>query len=69
MLGAMFNDKECRELNYILRKELDELNLDLNDTRLDQNIKNAIVGRYKAIFGIYARFATKDELVKYAKKV
>ncbi|MNJ90616.1 hypothetical protein D3C87_82500 [compost metagenome] len=69
MLGAMFNDKECREFDYILRKELDELNLDLSDTRLDQNIKNALAKRYKVIFNMYSRFASKGDLAKYAKRI
>ena len=49
MLGMLFNEKECKELDYVLRKELDEM-LDLSDQRLDQNIRQAIANRYKTVF-------------------
>ena len=45
MLGMMFNDKECKELDYVLRKELDEMLLDMSDQRLDQDIRDAIANR------------------------
>jgi hypothetical protein len=46
MLGFLFNERECRELDYVLRKELDEMLFDLNDKRMDQEIKGAIESRY-----------------------
>lgn len=66
MLGILFNDKECKELDYVLRKELDEMLMDLNDSRLDGDIKTAIARRYKVIFRMYARIATPKELSRYA---
>lgn len=57
VLGMLFSDKECKELDYVLRKELDEMLLDMSDTRLDQDIRHAIANRYKTIFRMYARFA------------
>ncbi|MHA6481111.1 hypothetical protein ACX1C1_04285 [Paenibacillus sp. strain BS8-2] len=66
MLGILFNDKECKELDYVLRKELDEMLLDLNDSRLDGDIKQAIARRYKIIFRMYARIASPKELSRYA---
>ena len=41
MLGFLFNERECRELDYVLRKELDEMLFDLNDKRIDQEIKGS----------------------------
>ncbi|OZB90146.1 hypothetical protein [Paenibacillus sp. XY044] len=67
MLGMLFNDKECKELDYVLRKELDEMLFDLSDQRLDQDIRNAIANRYKTVFRMYARFAPQKELSKYAR--
>ncbi|GIQ64355.1 hypothetical protein PACILC2_29230 [Paenibacillus cisolokensis] len=66
MLGILLNDKECKELDYVLRKELDEMLLDLNDSRLDRDIKQSITKRYKIIFRMYARFASPKELSRYA---
>lgn len=67
MLGMLFNEKECKELDYVLRKELDEMLLDLSDGRLDHNIRQAITNRYKTVFRMYARFAPQKELSKYAR--
>ncbi|NMO97473.1 hypothetical protein [Paenibacillus lemnae] len=67
MLGMLFNEKECKELDYVLRKELDEMLLDLSDQRLDANIRHAIASRYKTVFRMYARFAPQKELSKYAR--
>lgn len=67
MLGMLFNERECKELDYVLRKELDEMLLDLGDHRMDGEIKVAIEMRYKIIFRMYARFASPKELSKYAR--
>ncbi|MEK0317486.1 hypothetical protein [Cohnella sp. 56] len=66
MLGMMFTDKECRELDYMLRKELDEMLLDLGDRRMEGPVKEAIFKRYKTIFRMYARIAAPKELSRYA---
>lgn len=67
MLGVLFNDRECKELNYVLRKELDEMLLDLTDQRIDGDIRGAIETRYKVVFRMYARLASPKELSKYAR--
>jgi hypothetical protein len=67
MLGFLFNDRECRELDYVLRKELDEMLYDLNDKRMDNEIKGAIEARYKIIFRMYARLASPKDISKYAR--
>lgn len=66
MLGMMFTDKECKELDYLLRKELEEMLLDLTDRRLEGAVKEAIARRYKIVFRMYARFAPAKELSRYA---
>ncbi|GMK41074.1 hypothetical protein DFQ01_13290 [Paenibacillus cellulosilyticus] len=66
MLGILFNEKECKEFDYVLRKELDEMMLDLHDSRLDEDIKQAIAKRYKIIFRMFARIASPKELSRYA---
>lgn len=67
MLGMLFSEKECKELDYVIRKELDEMLLDLGDSRLDLEIRYAIANRYKTVFRMYARFAPAKELSKYAR--
>ncbi|SDE57341.1 hypothetical protein SAMN02799630_05750 [Paenibacillus sp. UNCCL117] len=67
MLGFLFNERECRELDYVLRKELDEMLFDLNDKRIDSDIKTAIESRYRTIFRMYARLASPKEISRYAR--
>lgn len=69
MLGMLFNDRECKELDYVLRKELEEMLLDLGDSRLDGDIRVAIGKRYKVIFRMYARIASPKQLSKYTLNV
>ena len=68
MLGILFTEKEHKELDYLLRKELDEMLFDLSDHRLDQEIHRQISSRYKTIFKMYARFAPSKQLSRYARK-
>lgn len=63
MLGMLFNEKECKELDYVLRKELDEMLLDLSDQRLDQNIRHAIANRYKNSISYVRTFCSSERAV------
>lgn len=65
ILGNLLTDKECEELDYTLRKELDKMLLDLNGRVLDGEVKEAIINRYKVIFDIYARLASPQDLNEY----
>lgn len=67
MLGFLFNQRECKELDYVLRKEMDEMLFDLKDHRIDVEVKSAIEARYKIIFRMYARLASPKDLSKYAR--
>ncbi|EPY06987.1 hypothetical protein AZ66_30010 [Paenibacillus sp. E194] len=67
MLGFLFNERECKELSYMLRKELDEMLFDLSDKRLEAEIRDAISKRYRTVFRMYARIASPKELSKYAR--
>jgi hypothetical protein len=67
MIGFLFNERECKELDYVLRKELDEMLFDLNDKRIDHEIKGAIESRYKIIFRMFARLASPKEISRYAR--
>ncbi|NDI37032.1 hypothetical protein [Chengkuizengella sediminis] len=66
MLGILLNDRETQEIDYLLRKELDEMLMDLKDMKLDKQMKSAIEARYKVIFRMYARLASPKQLSKYA---
>lgn len=68
MLGFLFSAKECQELEYLLKRELEEMLLDLGDKRVDGLVKRAMEERYQILFRMYARFAAPGELSKYARR-
>lgn len=67
VLGFMFSEQECKELGYMLRKELDEMLFDMSDQRLDHEVKQAIAARYRTVFKMYARIATPKDLSRYVR--
>lgn len=68
LLGFLFSPKECQELEYLLRRELEEMLLDLGDKRIDGIVKRAMEERYQILFRMYARFAPPSELSKYVRR-
>ncbi|MBO8165311.1 MAG: hypothetical protein H0Z34_16630 [Brevibacillus sp.] len=68
MLGFLFNSKECQELEYLLKRELEEMLLDLGDKRIDSLVKRAMEERYQILFRMYARMASPAELTKYIRR-
>ena len=65
----MLNNKEAEETEYLLKRELEELLLDLNDERIDGLIRRSMEERYQIIFKIYKRFAPSKDLYKYIRRV
>jgi hypothetical protein len=68
LLGFLFNTKECQELEYLLKRELEEMLLDFNDKRIDYLVKRAMEERYSILFKMYARIASPNELSKYVRR-
>jgi hypothetical protein len=67
MLGFIFNEKECKELEYLLRKEMDELIFDLNDHRIEGSLRKAMDDRYHVVFQMYRRIAKSKNVTKYVR--
>ncbi|WP_209125350.1 hypothetical protein [Alkalihalobacillus sp. BA299] len=67
MLGFLLNMKEVQEVEYLLKREMEELLLDLTDPRIDNIVKKAMEEKYQIIFGIYRRFASPKECTKYIR--
>ena len=68
MLGLLINDMEQREMEYVLKRELEELLMDLEDNRIDHMVKRAMRERYKILFQLFRRVADKQECMKYVLK-
>ncbi|WCK56700.1 hypothetical protein PP175_01825 [Aneurinibacillus sp. Ricciae_BoGa-3] len=67
MMGFLFSAKECCEMEYLIRRELEELLLDLGDYRIEAMVKKAMEERYKSLFKMYSRFVSPKELAKYIR--
>lgn len=67
MIGFLFNQKECKELEYLLRKELDELLFDLNDSRIDGSLRKAMDDRYRTVFQMYRRVGNSKDVSRYVR--
>lgn len=68
MLGLLINDKEQHELQYVIKRELEELLMDLEDHRIDKIVKQAMRDRYKVMFQLFTRVASEEEIKKYIPK-
>ncbi len=68
LLGFLFNTKEVQELEYLLKRELEEMLLDFSDKRIDHLVKRAMEERYSIMFRMYARIASPNELSKYVRR-
>jgi hypothetical protein len=67
MLGFMLSEKESKELEYLLRKEMDELLFDLSDYRIDGSLRKAMDERYHTVFKMYRRVANTKDVSKYIR--
>nr|WP_246880129.1 hypothetical protein [Bacillus suaedae] len=61
----MLNEKEVQEVEYMLKREMEELLLDLSDPRIDGVVKSAMEDKYQIVFNIYKRFVPPKETMKY----
>ena len=68
MLGMIVNFKEVQELEYLLKREMDELLYDFEDSRIDAVVKRAMEERYDMLFNLYRRIAPPVDCVKYMRQ-
>ncbi|RKQ32270.1 hypothetical protein [Oceanobacillus halophilus] len=68
MLGLLINDREEKELEYLLKRELEEILIDLDDIRIDENVKRMMMERYKVLFQLLRRVASEEDCLEYLPK-
>ncbi|MGP4066895.1 hypothetical protein ACTWPF_18570 [Oceanobacillus sp. M65] len=68
MLGLLINEMEQKEVEYLLKRELEELLMDLEDHRIDQKLKRSMGERYHLLFQLFRRVASEKECLKYMPK-
>ncbi|MGG0720456.1 hypothetical protein ABE096_23175 [Robertmurraya massiliosenegalensis] len=67
MLGMMINEKEVKEIQYLIKREMDEILFDLEDERIDHIVKRAMEERYKILFSLFKRVAPSEECLTYLR--
>ncbi|GEL78783.1 hypothetical protein TMU01_30180 [Tenuibacillus multivorans] len=68
MLGMMVSEQEQKEIEYLLRREMDELIFDFNYQNMDKQVKEAIKERYTTLFNIFRRIANHSSCLQYTPK-
>jgi len=68
MLGLLINEKEHKEMIYLIKRELEELLFDLDDHRIDEVVKQTMRARYQTLFQLLQRVATEQECLEYMPK-
>lgn len=65
MLGLLIDEMEKKELEYLIKRELEELLFELGDTRIDSLAKQSMLGRYRKLFQLLLRVARKEDCLQY----
>ncbi|WP_059174166.1 hypothetical protein [Bacillus sp. FJAT-27445] len=68
MIGLLVDGKEIKELEYLLKREMEEILFDLEDERIDHIAKMAMEERYKTLFALFRRLANPADCMKYMRK-
>lgn len=69
MMGLVISTREKAEIGYLIKRELEELLLDLEDYRIDKVVKEAMRKRYQVLYKILQRVATEEECFRYLLKI
>lgn len=67
MIGMLLNQKEVKEMEYLIKREMDEILFDLKDERIDHIVKRAMEERYRILFSLYKRIASPADCLKYMR--
>src|SRR5690625_5756177 len=65
MLAFIINDMERKEMEYVVKRELEEILMDLEDERIDDIVKETMCDRYQDLFKLLHRVVSEQECSKY----
>ncbi|WP_020063202.1 hypothetical protein [Bacillus sp. 123MFChir2] len=68
MIGLLITDQEQKELEYVLKRELDELLFDFADKRIHHVVKKTMEERYKLLFILFTKIASPEDCTRYIRK-
>ncbi|WP_338450569.1 hypothetical protein R4Z09_00945 [Niallia oryzisoli] len=67
MIGVLLNEMEIKEMQYLLKREMDEILFDLKDERIDLIVKRGMEERYKHLFTLFKRVAAPKDCLRYMR--
>lgn len=67
MLGLLVNYKEVKEIEYVLKREMEEILHDIEEPRIDHIVKRAMEERYQILFNLFRKIASPSECTKYIR--
>jgi len=67
MIGLLVDQVEVKELEYLLKREMDEILFDIEDARIDHIVKRAMEERYQILFRLFKRIADPSECSRYIR--
>lgn len=68
MVGLLLSQREVKEIEYMIKRELEEILMDLGDERIDILVKKSMVERYKELFSLFKRIASPKDCLNYILK-
>jgi len=68
VLGVLFKDEEVWEIEYLLKKELEELDLEMADSEMTHIVRRVMEERYQLLFKIMRRIVPVEQCVKYLRR-
>ena len=67
MFGVLLTEIEKQEIEYLVKRELDELLYDFEDRRIEGVVKRAMEERYRILFKLFSKVASPSECSRYAR--
>lgn len=67
MLGVILTDIEKQEIEYFVKRELDELLYDFEDKKIEGIVKRAMEERYSILFKLYSKLASPAACSRYVR--
>ncbi|EIT84012.1 hypothetical protein A374_17184 [Fictibacillus macauensis ZFHKF-1] len=68
MLAVMLSLHEAKEVEYVLKQELESLLYDLQDESVNADVKAILSEQYQCLFNVYTRFAAPSDCMKFCRR-
>ncbi|SEO73982.1 hypothetical protein SAMN04488134_1121 [Amphibacillus marinus] len=65
MLGLLVSEREVKEIEYLIKRELEEILFDIEDSRIDSVVKDTMQQRYRVLYQLFRRIASHQDVLRY----